>query len=54
LVLYLSSESSTALTKAGNMAKEMKDDFISIEHILLGIMASNGVAAKLMMDKWDQ
>ena len=37
---YLSSNSNRALQKASEIASEFKDEFISIEHLLLGILTS--------------
>ncbi|MBA3284942.1 MAG: ATP-dependent chaperone ClpB, partial [Nitrosopumilus sp.] len=45
---YLSNEANQALTKAITYLKEFKDEFASVEHILLGILAGNDKAAKLL------
>ena len=47
---YLSKEASAALQKANSYLKEFNDQFVSIEHILLGILAGNDTAAKLLKD----
>ena len=47
---YLSREANTALQKAGSYLKEFNDQFISVEHILLGILNGNDTAAKLLKD----
>ncbi len=47
---YLSREANAALTKAMSYLKEFNDQFVSIEHILLGILAGNDTAAKLLKD----
>lgn len=47
---FLSSEATKALQKAGTIAREMKDDFVSIEHLLVGILSVNGAASRLMKD----
>ena len=45
---YLSSNSNRALQKASDIASESKDKFISIEHLLLGILSINDVASRLL------
>ena len=45
---YLSSNSNRALQKALEIASEFKDEFISIEHLLLGILSLNDAASKLL------
>jgi ATP-dependent Clp protease ATP-binding subunit ClpB len=47
---YLSPESNAALQKASSYLKEFNDQFISVEHILLGIINGNDTAAKLLKD----
>ena len=47
---YLSNDANDALVKAGQMATEMGDDFISIEHVLLGILSGRNEAARLLKD----
>jgi ATP-dependent Clp protease ATP-binding subunit ClpB len=47
---YLSRDANAALQKAGNYLREFNDQFISVEHILLGILAGNDTAAKLLKD----
>lgn len=47
---YLSKEAAEALQKAGNVSKEMKDEFVAIEHILLGILSTSGQVSRLMKD----
>lgn len=47
---YLSGECSALLQKATEYAKKMKDEFVSIEHILLGILATSDQVARLMKD----
>lgn len=47
---YLSGASNTALGKASTYLKEYKDDFISIEHLLLGLLHSGDAVASLMKD----
>jgi ATP-dependent Clp protease ATP-binding subunit ClpB len=45
---YLSSNSNRALQKGEEMASEFKDEFISIEHLLLGILTVNDAASRLL------
>jgi ATP-dependent Clp protease ATP-binding subunit ClpB len=45
---YLSSNSDRALQKAEEIASEFKDEFISIEHLLLGILTLNDAASRLL------
>ena len=45
---YLSSNSNRALQKASDIASEFKDEFISIEHLLLGILSINDAASRLL------
>ena len=47
---FLSREAKTALQKATSYLKEFNDQFVSIEHILLGILATNDTASKLLKD----
>ncbi len=45
---FLSSNSNRVLQKASDLASESKDEFISIEHLLLGILSLNDPASKLL------
>lgn len=45
---FLSLNSNRALQKASDLASASKDQFISIEHILLGILSLNDAASKLL------
>ncbi len=47
---YLSNTAQAALTKATTLMQEMKDEFVSIEHIALGILAGNDPVARLLKD----
>ncbi|MBU0646676.1 ATP-dependent chaperone ClpB [Patescibacteria group bacterium] len=49
LQIYLSQEMAMVLSQAAKAAKEFGDDFISTEHLLLGIL-KNSVLAKLCRD----
>ena len=48
--MYLSNDANQALVKAGQLATEMGDDFVSIEHMLLGILNGRSQAAQLLKD----
>lgn len=47
---YLSPQASEALRKASSYAAEMKDEYVAVEHILLGIVSLSDVAAGLLKD----
>jgi ATP-dependent Clp protease ATP-binding subunit ClpB len=47
---YFSREASSAIQKATGIASGMKDEFVSIEHILLGILASSGSTSTMLKD----
>jgi len=49
--IYLSNAANNALQKAQSYLKEFKDEFISVEHILLGILASADKTAALLKDQ---
>ena len=48
--VYLSSSSNTALQKAQSYLKEFKDEFVSVEHILLGILAAGDKTSSALKD----
>lgn len=48
---YLSSGANSALQKAQNYLKEFKDEFVSVEHLLLGILSVNDSTSKLLKDQ---
>jgi len=48
--LYLSNDANKALQKATAIAQEMKDEFTSIEHLLLGILSVNDSTSRLLKD----
>ncbi|MEO8884598.1 MAG: ATP-dependent chaperone ClpB [Mucilaginibacter sp.] len=48
--VYLSSTSNSVLQKATSYLKEFKDEFVSVEHILLGILAVNDKASTALKD----
>lgn len=49
--IYLSSGANSALQKAQSYLKEFKDEFVAVEHILLGILAVNDSTSKLLKDQ---
>jgi len=48
--LSLSREANTALQKASIIAKELNDEFVSIEHIFMAILQGNDSVSRLMKD----
>ncbi len=48
--IMLSRNASRMLNDASNIAKKMKDEYVSIEHILLAILKQNDDTARLMKD----
>jgi ATP-dependent Clp protease ATP-binding subunit ClpB len=47
---YLSQHANTALQKAIAVASKMKDEFITVEHLLLGILTGKDQIAQLLKD----
>lgn len=47
---YLSNAANQTIAKATNYLKEFKDEYVSIEHLLLGILASGDQVSQLMKD----
>lgn len=47
---YLSRESIAALQKAVDYSKKMEDQYVSIEHLLLGILAEKSSASQILKD----
>ena len=47
---YLAQSTNEALNKANNYKKELGDDFVSLEHILLGILSVKDQVASLLKD----
>ena len=47
---YLTNDANKALAKALKFAQEMKDEYISIEHVLLGLLEGNDPVARLLKD----
>lgn len=48
--IMLSRECNKALIEAGNIAKKMKDEYVSLEHLILAIFKSKGETSQLMKD----
>jgi ATP-dependent Clp protease ATP-binding subunit ClpB len=48
---YLTSGSNSALQKAQSYLKEFKDEFVSVEHVLLGILSVNDATSNLLKDQ---
>jgi ATP-dependent Clp protease ATP-binding subunit ClpB len=49
--IYLSSDANKVLQKAQAYVKEFKDEFVSVEHIILGLLASNDRTSILLKDQ---
>ena len=49
--LYMSAEVNSALTEAENEAEKMKDEYVSVEHIMLGILKKPQDNIKQILDK---
>jgi len=49
--IYLSSAGNTAIQKAQSYLKEFKDEFVSVEHLLLGILNANDKTSSLLKDQ---
>jgi ATP-dependent Clp protease ATP-binding subunit ClpB len=47
---YLGQGATQALAKAQNYLKDFNDEYVSIEHLLLGILSSNDTVSRLMKD----
>ena len=47
---YLTADASRALQKAQETATGMGDQFVSVEHLLIGLLANNDTVAQLMKD----
>lgn len=48
--IYLSSGGNSALQKAQSYLKEFKDEFVSVEHILLGLLATGDKVSSILKD----
>lgn len=51
--LYVSSALSQALSEAENQAKFMKDEFISVEHLMLGLIVKPNSTLKVMFKRFN-
>lgn len=47
---YLSNAANQSIVKASSYLKDFKDEFVSIEHLLLGILATKDTISQLMKD----
>ncbi len=47
---YLSRDANKAISKATDIAKEMGDEFVAIEHLLLAMLSCDDTAARLLKD----
>jgi ATP-dependent Clp protease ATP-binding subunit ClpB len=47
---FLSSDATKALQKAAALAQEFKDEFVSLEHLLLGILSVNDRTSRLLKE----
>jgi ATP-dependent Clp protease ATP-binding subunit ClpB len=47
---YLSQNANKTIQKATGLLKELKDEYVSIEHLLLGLLASGDTISQLMKD----
>src|SRR5574337_1014267 len=48
--IYLSGAANAALTKANSLLKEFGDEYVSIEHLLLGLLLGKDNIAQLLKD----
>ena len=48
--VYLSSDANQALVAAGQRANKMNDEFVSVEHLLLGILSGRDRVSQLLKD----
>ena len=48
---YLTSSSNSSLQKAQSYLKEFKDEFVSVEHLLLGLLSVSDNTSKLLKDQ---
>ena len=48
--IYLSNEANSAIAKAQSLLKEFGDEFVSIEHLLLGILSGKDETARLLKE----
>ena len=48
---YLSNDAIKALQKATSLSQEAKDEFVSLEHLLLGILSVNNTTSRLLKEQ---
>ena len=48
--IHLSNDSQKTVAESISISKKMKDDFVSIEHLILGMLKSNGNTSQLLKD----
>ena len=48
--IHLSNNAQKTVAEAISISKKMKDDFVSIEHLILGMLKSNGNTSQLLKD----
>ncbi len=48
--LMLSATANSMLLDAGNIAKKMKDEYVSIEHLIIAILNSKGATSQMLKD----
>src|SRR4030042_2132283 len=48
---YLSNDATKALQKATSLSQEAKDEFVSLEHLLLGILSVNNNTSRLLKEQ---
>jgi len=49
--IMLSREAGKTVTEAGNIAKKMNDEYVSLEHLILAIFKSNSKIAQILKDQ---
>ncbi len=47
---YLSQQANQALAKSDKFAREMNDDYVSVEHLLIGLLATKDTISSLLKD----
>ena len=48
--IYISNDLAATLTQAEDAAQNMKDEFMSVEHLVLGMLHAGGACAKMLRD----
>lgn len=48
--IYLSNDSNKLMSKSLSIAKEMDDEFVSVEHLLLGLVEGNNAASDMLKE----